>query len=59
MALDGHLDALKRKHGALESEISDMQARPAPDESRITRLKREKLRLKEQIERLSTQTTHH
>ena len=58
MSLDGHLDALKRKHFALESEINDMQARPAPDEPELTRLKREKLRLKDEIEKISAQTRH-
>lgn len=58
MSLDGHLDALKRKHGALENQIDDMQARPAPDETIISRLKREKLRLKEEIEKLQAETRH-
>lgn len=58
MSLDGHLDALKRKHGALEHEISEIQGRPAPDESQISRLKREKLRLKDEIEKLKAQTRH-
>ena len=58
MSLDGHLDALKRKHGALESEINDMQSRPAPDESQLVRLKREKLRLKDEIEKIKAQTRH-
>ena len=58
MSLDGHLDALRRKHGALESEIHDVQTRPAPDESRLMRLKREKLRVKDEIEKLTAQTRH-
>ncbi len=58
MSLDGHLDALKRKHGALEEELDDMLGRPAPDESRVAKLKREKLRLKDEIEKLRTQTRH-
>lgn len=58
MSLDGHLDALKRKHGALEEELNDVLGRPAPDESLIVRLKREKLRLKDEIEKLKTQTRH-
>ncbi|WP_433962830.1 YdcH family protein [Roseitalea porphyridii] len=58
MSIDGHLDALKRKHGALDSEINDMLARPAPDESELNRLKREKLRLKDEIEKIMAQTRH-
>lgn len=58
MSIDGHLDALKRKHGALDNEINDMLARPAPDESKLNRLKREKLRLKDEIEKIKAQTRH-
>lgn len=58
MSIDGHLDALKRKHGALDNEINDMMARPAPDESELNRLKREKLRLKDEIEKIMAQTRH-
>lgn len=58
MSIDGHLDALRRKHGALDNEINDMLARPAPNDSEIMRLKREKLRLKDEIEKLKAQTRH-
>ncbi len=58
MSLDGHLDALKRKHGALKSQIDDHMSRPVPDQSVLTALKREKLRLKEEIEKISAQTRH-
>lgn len=58
MSLEGHLDALKRKHGALENQISEMSGRPAPDQSELRQLKREKLRLKEEIEKIVAQTRH-
>lgn len=58
MSIDGHLDALKRKHGALESQIEDQMSRPVPDQSALTALKREKLRLKEEIEKIKAQTRH-
>ena len=58
MSLDGHLDALKRKHVALEEELNEMLGRPAPDESHVSKLKREKLRLKDEMEKLKTQTRH-
>ncbi len=58
MSIESHLDSLKRKHVALEEEIANMSARPLPDQSKLTILKREKLRLKEQIEEISVQTKH-
>lgn len=50
MSISGHLDSLKRKHSALEEKISYENSSPMPDQSVVTMLKREKLRLKEQIE---------
>ncbi len=62
MSMAGHLDSLKRKHGVLEEKIADVSARPMPDQSQVTMLKREKLRLKEQIEKIEAsaqQQTQH
>lgn len=58
MTIEGHLEALKRKHSELEKEISFTLGRPSPDQTMLTRLKREKLKLKEEIERLNIQTRH-
>lgn len=54
MSIADHLDSLKRKHGALEDEIAVVTARPMPDQSKVTKLKRKKLRLKEQIEQIQS-----
>ncbi len=54
MSLDSRLDSLKRQHVDLETQIFQEDKRPRPDEANLTRLKREKLRLKEEIERLRT-----
>lgn len=59
MAIESHLAALERKHGALEQEISEAMASPATDNILITRLKRQKLQLKEQIEKVRSQITRH
>ena len=56
MTLQARLDALKERHAALESRITDEDQRPRPDAEVLTRLKIEKLRVKEEIERLKTQT---
>ncbi|WP_149541268.1 DUF465 domain-containing protein [Siccirubricoccus phaeus] len=46
------LRALEERHAALERQISEEDARPRPDEAALTRLKLEKLKLKEEMERL-------
>ena len=44
-----HVSALQTKHAGLEAQIRAEQARPAPDDERIRTLKRQKLRIKEEI----------
>jgi hypothetical protein len=55
MNLQARLDALKERHAALETRILDEDQRPRPDSETLTRLKIEKLRVKEEMERLRTQ----
>ena len=50
MTETNHLTALKTKHAALDDAIKEEMARPLPDEAAITNLKRQKLKLKEEIE---------
>ena len=52
MTLQAHLDALKERHAALELRIADEDQRPRPDSDMLTRLKIEKLHVKEKMERL-------
>ena len=54
MSLNAHLDALKERHASLEIRICDEDQRPRPDAEALMRLKIEKLRLKEEMERLRT-----
>lgn len=56
MAIESHLATLEKKHGALEEEISEAMASPAMDDLHVTTLKRKKLLLKEQIEKVKSQT---
>ena len=51
MPLQEHVDTLRTKHARLEQLIAEELHRPLPDQSVLTRWKREKLRLKEAIER--------
>ena len=52
MALDAHVTELSEKHRALELQIETEMARPSADNLKITRLKREKLQIKDELERL-------
>jgi hypothetical protein len=52
MSVQTRLDSLRERHAALEMRITDEDHRPRPDTDTLTRLKIEKLRLKEEIERL-------
>ena len=54
MSLNTRLDALKERHASLETKIFDEDRRPQPDAEALTRLKVEKLRLKEEMERIRT-----
>ena len=58
MALSAHLAELGEKHRLLERKIEEETARPGSDELTLRRMKREKLRLKDEIERLAKQTRH-
>jgi hypothetical protein len=52
--LDPHLADLKRRHKELEVEIADALRHRSTDDLMIGDLKRRKLHLKEEIERLSS-----
>jgi hypothetical protein len=54
MSLNTRMEALKERHASLETRIFDEDHRPKPDSDSITRLKLEKLRVKEELERLRT-----
>jgi hypothetical protein len=55
MSLQSHLDALKGRHASLESKIVAEDRRPSPDTAVLSRMKAEKLRLKDEMERLKSQ----
>lgn len=53
MSLQSHLSELRRKHEQLSSQIEQEQRRPSSDDLTIAAMKKEKLKLKEEIARLS------
>ncbi|MET0599426.1 MAG: DUF465 domain-containing protein [Mesorhizobium sp.] len=59
MSLAAHLDELKRKHGDIEREIDEALMHPSVDDLEIVKLKRRKLAIKDEIEKLKTQPTTH
>lgn len=52
MSLQSRIESLKTRHAGLESRIFDEDQRPQPDAGTLARLKLEKLRVKEEMERL-------
>lgn len=46
---NAHLSALEQKHAGLDARIAEENQRPHPDSATLTRLKKEKLKLKEAI----------
>jgi hypothetical protein len=58
MSLESRLDSLKARHAALERTIAEEDMRPRPDSDALMRLKVEKLRVKEEMERLKEGLLH-
>lgn len=52
MSLSSHLEELRRKHRHLSEQVEEAQKSLGTPDVQITELKKQKLRLKEQIERL-------
>ncbi|HEY3778984.1 MAG TPA: DUF465 domain-containing protein [Rhizomicrobium sp.] len=52
MALEGHIQELSEKHRKLQEMIESEMAHPDWDEVRVAALKKEKLKIKDQMERL-------
>ncbi|MBI1185881.1 MAG: DUF465 domain-containing protein [Alphaproteobacteria bacterium] len=58
MALDSRLRELDARHRDLDEEIEMESRRPAADPIHITEMKRQKLRIKEEIEALRARLEH-
>ena len=59
MSLASHLAELQRKHGDLEREIDDAMNHPSVDDLELSSLKRRKLAIKDEIEKLRLTPTRH
>jgi hypothetical protein len=61
MSIQSHLAELERRHQALEDELAEALAHPSTDDLTIAKLKRRKLQVRDEIERLrqeAPQTVH-
>lgn len=52
------VEELRIEHQSLEQQIVEENLRPHPDELRVSELKRQKLRIKDEIARLSPEPAH-
>jgi len=52
MALADRLVSLRQQHAHLEIRLDEENTRPHPDEDRLRELKRQKLRLKDEMSRI-------
>jgi len=58
MTVDAHLAELERRHHAIEVEIEEALNHPSTDSLALSELKRRKLLLKDEIERLKSVEVH-
>ncbi len=49
MNVQERIETLKAKHSELEAAIEEENARPLPDSAKVAGLKRQKLRIKDEI----------
>lgn len=54
MTINAHVQELRNKHAALSAKVESETRHPGSDNLQIAELKKQKLRLKEEIERLTT-----
>jgi len=55
MAIDARIRELDARHQSLEQLIEEEMSHPSSDDLRVRELKRQKLRLKEEVEALRAQ----
>ncbi|WP_275785001.1 YdcH family protein [Pararhizobium gei] len=52
MSIEAHLATLEKKHGVLEQELHSALLQPSVEDQQIADIKRRKLRLKDEIEKI-------
>ena len=59
MSMQSHLAELERRHAALERKIESAHLHPSTYSLELTDMKRQKLKLKDEIERIRKDETLH
>jgi hypothetical protein len=59
MAASTHLAELEQRHRMLEAELAEALQHPSIDDCKLTELKRRKLKVKDEIARLSRSASVH
>ena len=59
MSLANHLDELKRKHGDIDRQLDEAMTHPSVDDLEVATLKRRKLAIKDEMEKVRSQSTAH
>ncbi len=52
MALDAHIQSLEQKHQQLKEKLAEMTASPSTSSLDVSKVKRQKLLIKDEIQRL-------
>lgn len=55
MSIESHISELEKKHRAIEKEIEMELTHPNSDDTKLSSLKRKKLRIKDEMVRLQPQ----
>lgn len=58
MSLEAHIETLEKRHGALEDQLHTARQHSSSCDFAIADIKKNKLRIKDEIERLRSSTTH-
>jgi hypothetical protein len=57
MSLSSHIEELKKKHTTLSEQVEQALRAPGTPDAEIAELKKQKLRLKDEIERLTDEAS--
>lgn len=58
MALDSHIRQLEQRHHQLDLKLEQMLAHPSVDDAEIAEIKRQKLAIKDRLQKLRMETAH-
>ncbi|MBW6505153.1 MAG: YdcH family protein [Rhodobacteraceae bacterium] len=55
MTVDAHIEELRKKHEALSAAVEEAQRSPGSSDVEIAEMKKQKLKIKEEIHRLTNE----